>query len=184
MATYANKFPIVLWKKNNKFWFWGGGGNTDTNPVWTGIEYGHTPRRGCGGRGWGGDKRHSQATFPKSTEFEDSWPFLTFLLPLEAENLRIRRFTSTFHASVALFLTHARACLLLTRFLLAFTSSVFKRILKYRKFSRSRSKFQTAFTSLFAPPPTPPSSPTFFLFFSSSFSFLFSFLVSFVFGRV
>ncbi len=27
-----------------------------------------------------GHKRHSQATFPKSTEFEDSWPFLSFFL--------------------------------------------------------------------------------------------------------
>lgn len=35
--------------------------------------------------------------------------FLPFLLPLEAENLRIRRFTSTFHASVALFLSLAHA---------------------------------------------------------------------------
>lgn len=64
---------------------------------------------GVGGGAGRGDKRHSQATFPKSTEFQDSWPFLSFLLPLEAENLRIRRFTSTFHASVSLFLSLAHA---------------------------------------------------------------------------
>ncbi len=50
----------------------------DRNKIWT-----HTAERfwGAGRGGAGrGDKRHSQATFPKSTEFEDSWPFLSFFL--------------------------------------------------------------------------------------------------------
>jgi len=42
-----------------------GGKNTDTNPVWTGIKYGHTPRRGCGGRGGAGPQKTFSSNFPK-----------------------------------------------------------------------------------------------------------------------
>ncbi len=142
---------------------------------------------GVGGGAGRGDKRHSQATFPKSTEFQDSWPFLSFLLPLEAENLRIRRFTSTFHASVSVFLSlaHARTR---TPPPHALPSRVyFVSFLKDSEVSQVQQKqvtildsFRFSFFSFFFPP----SSPTFFVFFSSSFSFLFFFFGFFFPGRV